>query len=434
MSAQGLPDNRYFGVRLYSVLLYMMMPLVVFYLWWQGRKNTAYRARMQERFCQQEIAMKWRGAIVFHCVSVGEFMAAKPLLDRFVNDEGGRPVAITCMTPTASELIQKTYGDAIYHSYIPFDTPRAVKRFLKALQPSAIVILETELWPNLVLFARTLGIPVALVNGRMSKQSASGYTRMNWLFERAWAALNYCGVQSEVAAERFANIGVPERVIDVAGNLKFDVVVSTEVQNEIAHYQELLGSRPIITAGSTHAGEEEQIIAAFKKVLKVKPNALLILVPRHQERFNSVYTLLENEGLTTVRRSTGRPVTDATQVLLGDSMGELLLWYGIADITFIGGSLIERGGHNPLEAIAFGKPLLSGRHIFNFAEVYDQLDKRQAVRWVNSSDTLADTLIGLLTTIETAQRLGASAQRIFAEHRGATQRLQVRIQQLLGRA
>lgn len=423
--------HRFFGLRAYSVLLQLMLPFVLFYLWWHGRKNPAYRQRFKERFGRQIVPHKWRGAVHFHCVSVGEFMAARPLIDRFVADDGGRPVVITCMTPTASELISKTYGDKVYHCYIPFDTYPAVQRFLSAIQPSAVVILETELWPNLVLEARAQDIPVAMVNGRMSAQSARGYQRLEWLFKPAWEALSYCAAQTEVAAERFQLIGVPERVIDVAGNLKFDVVVSSAMEKDIASYRELLADRPIVTAGSTHANEEAQLLTAFGKILKVKPHALLILVPRHQERFAEVAALVEAQGLRMIRRSSGRPVTPDTQVLLGDSMGELLLWYGIADITFIGGSLIERGGHNPLEAIAFGKPLVSGRHVFNFQEVYNQLDKRQAVRWVNDADGLADTLIGLLTTTDTAARIGQDAQRIFAEHRGATQRLQVRIQQLI---
>ncbi len=423
--------SRYFGVRLYSVLLYAMMPFILFYLWWHGRKNTAYRARMKERFCSQHIDTKWRGSIVFHCVSVGEFIAARPLIDAFVNDDSGRPVAITCMTPTASELIQQVYGDKIYHCYIPFDTPRAVKRFHARLQPSALIILETELWPNLVLYARQNQIPVAVVNGRMSAQSSRGYARMEWLFKPVWGALNYCGAQSQTAAERFLTIGVSEHALEVSGNLKFDINIPDSILTEVESYRELFGERPIITAGSTHEGEEAEILAAFAKVLQVKPSALLILVPRHQERFHAVADLVKQTKLSMVQRSSGRPVTEDTQVLLADTMGELLIWYGVAQIAFIGGSLIERGGHNPLEAIAFAKPLISGRHVFNFSEVYAQLDKRQAVRWVNSADSLADTLIGLLTTIETADRIGRDAQRIFAEHSGAAQRIYVRIQQLL---
>ncbi|RUO22464.1 3-deoxy-D-manno-octulosonic acid transferase [Aliidiomarina iranensis] len=431
-----MPSNqntgaRYFGVRLYSILLYAMMPFIIFYLWWHGRNNTAYRARMKERFCSQAIDKKWRGAVVFHCVSVGEFIAARPLIDLFVGDESGRPVAITCMTPTASELIQKTYGDWVYHCYIPFDTPRAVKRFHARLQPSALVIMETELWPNLVLYARQNQTPVAVVNGRMSAQSARGYVRMDWLFKRAWEALNYCGAQSQKAAERFLEIGVTEHALEVSGNLKFDIAIADSVLADVESYRDLFGDRPIITAGSTHEGEETQILAAFAKVLQVKPKALLILVPRHQERFDEVAKLIEQNKFSMVKRSSGRPVTGDTQVLLADTMGELLLWYGVAQITFIGGSLIERGGHNPLEAIAFAKPLISGRYVFNFSEVYNQLDSRQAVRWVNSADSLADTLIGLLTTIETAERIGRDAQRIFSEHSGAAQRIYVRIQQLL---
>ncbi|WP_194755725.1 lipid IV(A) 3-deoxy-D-manno-octulosonic acid transferase [Aliidiomarina indica] len=419
------------GVRVYNVLLYLFTPLIMLYFGWQSRKNPEYRGRMGERFARQRIPREVEGAVLFHCVSVGEFMAARPLIERFLQEGPDRPVAITCMTPTASALVRKVFGDKVYHCYLPLDLPGVMKRFLDALKPRALVILETELWPNLVLQSRAKNIPVALVNGRMSAQSARGYIRLAWLFRPVWEALTYCGAQTETAATRFLDVGVRPTALDVAGNLKFDIHVPAQTRDEVNDFKTLLGKRPVITAGSTHEGEETQILDAFTQLLPSKPNTLLILVPRHQERFDDVARKLDASGLRYVRRSSGRPITADTQVLLADSMGELLIWYGLATVAFIGGSLIERGGHNPLEPMAFGVPVVSGRHVFNFAEVFQQLDQRQAVRWVEDADSLYATLSGLLTTIETAQRLGAQAQQIFAQHRGATARTKSRIEQLI---
>ncbi|WP_157981269.1 lipid IV(A) 3-deoxy-D-manno-octulosonic acid transferase [Aliidiomarina sanyensis] len=423
------------GVRLYSALLISFTPLVLFYFWWHGRKNPDYRSRLRERFARQAVPAEARGAIVFHCVSVGEFMAARPLIERFVQEDTGRPIVVTCMTPTGAKLIQETFahviGDRVFQYYMPLDIPSAVKRFYDKLEPRAMVILETELWPNLVLQGRARQVPILLVNGRMSDQSKKGYTRMSWLFEPVWGALNYCGAQSERIADHFRAIGVRDEALEIAGNLKFDVQIPPRIYQEIEQFRELFGTRRVITAGSTHEGEEDIILGAFQDVLQSKPSTLLILVPRHQERFEDVAKKLDEAGVRYVRRSSGRPILPETQVLLADTMGELLIWYGLATVAFVGGSLIERGGHNPLEPMAFGVPVVSGRHVFNFVEVYDQLDQRQAVRWVQDRESLFATLSGLLTTVETAQRLGAQARQIFEQHKGATARTKSRIEQVM---
>lgn len=423
------------GVRLYSALLIFFTPLILLYLWWHGRKNPDYRTRVAERFAYLSIPSEAQGAIVFHCVSIGEFIAARPLIERFVDETTARPIVITCMTPTCAKLIQDTFqeslGTRVFQYYMPLDLPSAIKRFYEKLKPRALVILETELWPNLVLYGRTQKVPVLLINGRMSEQSKKSYERMNWLFAPVWSSLSYCGAQTKRIAEHFLAIGVQQDALEVAGNLKFDVQIPPRVYADIETFKNLLGSRRIITAGSTHEGEEEMILNAFKNVLQSKPDTLLILAPRHQERFDEVAKKIAGKGLVTVRRSSGRPVLPDTNVLLADSMGELLIWYGLATVAFVGGSLIERGGHNPLEPMAFGVPIVSGRHVFNFSEVYEQLDQRQAVRWVHDQASLFATLSGLLTTIETAQRLGIQAQQIFDQHRGATTRAKSRIEQLI---
>ena len=407
---------------IYSVILVILLPMIYLYLWWHGRNNSAYRQRWSERGAWQTVPEKARGSVVFHCVSVGELMAAKPLIDQFLQVNPQQAVTLTCTTPTGSELIQKLYGTRVYHCYLPFDTPLAVRRFINRLRPRALVVLETELWPNLVSQCKQANIKLLLINARMSERSAKGYHQARALMRPIWHALDAVIAQDHSSAERFIQLGCRDDAVHVPGNIKFDVQISAQVKTDIASFKPLLGDRQVITFASSHEGEETQVLEAFAKVLKSRPNTLLILVPRHQERFDTVARLVETAGLHMVRRSEGRPVTTDTQVLLADTMGEMLLWFGVSTIATIGGSLIERGGHNPLEAMAFGLPIVTGRHVFNFQDVYRQLDNLQAVRWVTDTDELHDTWLGLLVETSTAQRLGAQAQQVFAQHRGATSR------------
>lgn len=417
-----------FARWVYSVVLYIATPIVLFSLLWQSRNNTAYRKRWAERFGRVKLTGQTRPTVV-HCASVGEFLAAKAFIDLLLT--AGTPIWVTCTTPTGSELIRNYLNGRGQHSYLPIDLPHAVERFLNRVQPQSVVLMETEVWPNLVHQCQQRQIPIALINARMSERSQHGYLKARALFQPSWQALSLCAAQNDVQAERFLALGVRKAALQVSGNLKFDVQIPGMVRRDVTIFKELLAGRQVLTAGSTHSGEETLILAAFSKLLKCKPQALLILVPRHKERFDEVAKLVEQAGLTMVRRSSGRPITQTTQVLLADSMGELMLWYGIASVAFVGGSLIERGGHNPLEPMAFGLPIMSGRHVFNFAEVFQQLDQRQAVRWVTNSDDFHDTLLGLFSTLETAQRISAQAQQLFARHRGATSRTHAAVQQLL---
>lgn len=420
-SATAQPQFTRWSLALYSGLLYLFTPLILLYFWRQGRRNPAYRARLDERFGKHKIPDRYCGGVVFHCVSVGEFLAARAMIQRFIQRHPHTPVIITSMTPTASELIEKTFAARAFHCYLPIDTPTAVSRFLNQAKPLSIVVLETELWPNLVHQCRRRKTPIVLVNGRMSEQSMRGYVRLDWLFKQVWGALDFCGAQTESAAQRFQRIGVPADKVDVVGNLKFDISCSEKLRNEIKDYKALFGERPIITAGSTHEGEEVQLLKAFTSVLKQHPTALFILVPRHQERFQAVAELVEQRGFKYVRRSAGVPVLPTTQVLLADTMGELMLWYGVANVAFVGGSLITRGGHNPLEPLALAVPIVSGTHVFNFQEVYDQLDSLEAVNWVTADDQL-DLVLERLLDDENAQLKTAHAQSLFAQHEGATDR------------
>lgn len=407
---------------IYSALLTLALPFIYGFLWWHGRKNQAYRRRWLERGAWQSVPERYRRCVVFHCVSVGELMAARPLIEQFLTLNPQQAVTITCTTPTGSELVRKLFAERVYHCYLPFDTPLAIRRFINRLQPRAIVILETELWPNLVSQAHQQGIKLLLANARMSERSARGYQKARFLMRPIWGAMDAVIAQDTASAKRFIELGCESAQVHMPGNIKFDVQINAQTKQDIAQFKPLLGSRQVVTMASTHEGEEQMALDAFKRLLKTRPDSLLILVPRHQERFADIARIVEDSGLNMVRRSSGRPLMADTQVLLADSMGEMLLWFGVSTIATIGGSLIERGGHNPLEAMAFGLPIVSGRHVFNFTDVYRQLDARQAVRWVADTQQLHDTWLGLLVEPGTAQHIGAQAQQIFGKHRGATQR------------
>lgn len=408
---------------IYSVVLIILLPVIYIFLVWQSRRNPAYRQRFSERGCWQRVPSAASGGVVFHCVSVGEYLAARGLIEMFLESYPSCPVTVTCTTPTASVLIQQQLGARIYHCYLPFDTPLAVRRFLHKLNPRVLVIMETELWPNLISQANQRGTVSSLVNARMSERSAKGYQRFSALLRPVWSGMQLIAVQDSASAERLLEIGAREEALSVSGNLKYDVQVSNDIRQAVSDYNVMLGTRQVLTVASTHEGEEEIILQAFERLLINRPNTLLILVPRHQERFAAVKAQIDRFGFRCTRRSSGQPVTADTQVLLGDTMGELMLWYGVATVATIGGSLIPRGGHNPLEAMVFGVPIISGRHVFNFQQVYKELDARQAVRWVEDTENLYTTWLNLLTEPATAQHIGAQAQQVFARHRGVTRRI-----------
>ncbi len=363
----------------YSLLLAAAtLPLLV-YLWWRGRADPRYRQRWGERFGHAGADAARAGVVVVHCGSVGEVLAARPLIEALLADaRWGRPL-VTCTTPTGSSQIRSSFGTRVDHVYFPIDLTRAVRRFLQAWQPRLVILLERELWPNFLHTAQGMGVPVVVANARLSEGSAAGYRRWNSIMQPAIATLRLVCCDDPTTAGRFTTIGASPQRVAITGNLKSDLRLDPALPDRVATTRTALGGRPVLTAGSTHAGEDEVLIDALRQQLAQAPNTLLILVPRHPERFDVVAGLLEQAGLRYVRRSSGRLPDADTPVLLGDTMGELMLWYGVADACFVGGSLIPRGGHNPLEVMAMDKPLITGRHTHNFAQILATLRAAQAV-------------------------------------------------------
>ncbi len=421
---------------LYTLLFHLGLPLVAIRLWLRARKAPAYARRIGERFAINLPAMQ-PGGIWVHAVSVGESIAAAPMIRALLERYPQLPITVTCMTPTGSERIQALFAGEprIQHCYLPYDLPWAAARFLNRVQPKLAVIMETELWPNHIHQCAKRGIPVALANARLSARSAKGYGRFARLTRPMLAEMSLIAVQTETEAERFRQLGARSECVEVTGSIKFDLSINPQLLVDARELREQwqAQARPVWIAASTHEGEDEIVLAAHRRLLNQYPNALLILVPRHPERFNAVFELCRREGFATVRRSSGEAVNAATQVMLGDTMGELLFLYALADTAFVGGSLVPNGGHNLLEPAALAKPVLSGPHLFNFLEISALLRNAGALEEVDDAQGLALAVQRLFELPQDARRMGQAGLKVMQLNQGALQRLLDGLGRLLSR-
>lgn len=415
----------------YRLLTYCLVVPLLAYLWWRGRKDPAYRLRWRERFGRQDLSAHWRGGVVLHCASVGEVIAARPLVELLLADARYQPLVLTCSTPTGSRMIRQHYGDRAGHLYFPFDLPGAARSFLRRLRPRLVLLLERELWPTFLHQAQTEGVPVALVNARLSAVSAAGYARWRGAMGPAIASLRLVCTQDAETAARLTALGVAAQRMAITGNIKSDVQVAAALRHRIESTRALLAGRSILTAGSTHAGEDEALIDAFKEHLAGFPQALLVLVPRHPERFDVVASLLTRSGLRFVRHGLGHMPQPDTQVILGDTMGELLLWYGVADACFVGGSLIARGGHNPLEVLCLHKPLIAGPHTANFEQCYSALLAAGGMLPAADAHAVLRQFCRVLRDDAIAKALVAGGDAVYQGLAGASARTMARLEGLI---
>ncbi|UDI93443.1 lipid IV(A) 3-deoxy-D-manno-octulosonic acid transferase [Pseudomonas sp. IAC-BECa141] len=411
---------------LYTALFYLGLPLVAIRLWLRSRKAPAYAQRIGERFSYGMPTLQ-PGGIWVHAVSVGESIAAAPMIRALLQRYPTLPITVTCMTPTGSERIHALFANEprIQHCYLPYDLPCAAARFLDRVQPKLAVIMETELWPNHIHQCAKRGIPLALANGRLSERSAKGYGRFSKLTAPMLAEMSLFAVQTEAEAQRFRDLGARPETVEVTGSIKFDLTIDPQLLQRAAELrsQWQAQERPVWIAASTHEGEDEVVLNAHRRLLTNHPDALLILVPRHPERFNSVFELCQREGFATVRRSTGASVDAQTSVLLGDTMGELLFLYALADSAFVGGSLVPNGGHNLLEPAALAKPVISGPHLFNFLDIAAQLRSAGALAEVDDAEGLATEVQRLFELPRDAQRMAENGLSVMRRNQGALQRL-----------
>lgn len=402
---------------LYSLLLYLSIPLILLKLLWRSRRLPVYRQRVKERFGYYPVTFK--RSIWIHAVSMGETIAAVPLIKALHARYPMLPIVVTTMTPTGAQQVKMALGDVVTHVYIPYDLPCAVGRFLRAIQPIINITMETELWPNTFAACRKKKIPICLMNARLSEKSARGYQRAASLTREMLQAVEVIAAHGQQDAERFIQLGAPANRVVVTGNLKFDMTIPANIleQGEVLRH-ELGKERFIWIAASTHEGEEEIILAAHQALRQHCPQALLILVPRHPDRFDLV-AKLASQSFTVQRRSQKQPFLSETAVYLGDTMGELLIMYAAADVAFIGGSLIPHGGHNMLEPGVLGKPLLTGEHLFNFKEISELFIQANAMMKAHDASELADYLEKLARDDAERTQRGERAWQVVDANRGA---------------
>lgn len=415
----------------YSALFYALTPVILLRLAWRGWKAPDYFRRWGERFALYS-GPPCGGVLWFHAVSVGETEAAVPLIHAMQRRFPGRSVLVTTTTPTGSARVRNLLGGAVEHVYLPYDLPDCVSRFLDRYQPALAVMMETEIWPNLYRHCGARGIPLAIVNARLSQRSARGYLRLPSLVRASLASVNWIAAQTAADADRFIAIGAkPERVA-VTGNIKFDLQLPEDLPSRAALIRtECLGTRPNWIAGSTHEGEEIEVLRAFKRIRRRHPDSLLVLVPRHPERFDRVAALCRDQGLNVVRRTDHVDCTGAGVFLL-DTMGELRLFYAASDIAFVGGSLVSIGGHNVLEPALAGLPVLFGPHLFNFEEAGRQLLEAGGAFRVADADELAERVLELLDDADLRHRMGSCGRRFVDAGRGALGRIEAFLAGLIG--
>ena len=416
--------------RLYSLLIYCAAPFAFAVVLWRGLRDRTYWPASSERFGWGR--RMTAPTIWLHAVSLGEMSAAAPLVRALRSRYPESPVVLTTATPTGRARARGSFGDTVDVRFLPYDTPGAVARFLDRIQPRLAIIMETELWPNLFRECERRGVPLVLASARLSAKSVSRYRRFGSLFRGIFSASSLIAAQTLKDAERFIAIGAQSARTRVIGNIKFDMELGAEVIDQgRALRSSFGGARPMWIAGSTHAGEEEKVLAAHEKVRAERADALLLLVPRHPDRFASVADLLTRRGLRFARRSSGILPDAATQVVLVDSVGELAALYASADVAFVGGSLVPIGGHNLLEPAALGVPVLTGPYHSNGKDIARLLLEQGAALEVADAAELAAAVARLLADPKERQRIGDIGRHLVESNRGSVARLLELIEPLL---
>lgn len=412
--------NRFF----YNVFMYLATPFIVSYLGYRAIKSDDYRGRIAERFGFKQLNLI-KPVILVHSVSVGETIAATPLIKQLINDYPNHQVLVTTSTPTGSTVVKKTFGDNVAHCYLPIDLPGSVQRFLKQTSPVIAIVMETELWPNLVHQLHKANTPILLANARMSEKSMKGYlSKAAPLMREMLSKLNCVAAQYLSDGERFIKLGLPKNKLIIGGSIKFELSISDELRaQQYSLKQQWAANRPVWVAGSTHPGENEQVLTTHKALLAKFPRLLLIIIPRHSERFSEVAQQVTAMEFESICRSHDIIPSESTQVIIGDTMGEMLLLLGLADIAYIGGSLIERGGHNPLEPAALGKPIIMGPSCYNFSDICDKLIASGGLTQVTDAHALTEKMSQLLANDDTRTQMRDAALQVVVDNQGTLARL-----------
>ena len=403
----------------YSLILYLATPLILLYAAIRGLRDRDYLKRWPERFGFFE-PPESTGGIVIHAASVGEVNAAailiKPLRERFP----GLTLCLTTFTPTGSGRALELFKGEVFHVYAPLDYPGATRRFFERARPGLLIVMETEIWPNFYYQASRREVPMMIANARISQNSIKGYRRFRWIIATTLGRVSFIGAQSKSDAGRLIEIGADSARLEVTGNLKFDLKLPPSlIESGEAIRQNWGVNRPVLVAGSTHEGDEQAVIEAFRGLLKQFPNALLVLVPRHPERFGRAAQLARSSGLEVSLRSESINCPASTQCFIIDTMGELLRYYAACDVAFVGGSLATMGGHNALEPAALAKPVLFGPHTFNFEDITAQLLNAGAAIRVSNARELEQETMRLFTQPDLRDQMGQAGLELVRSGQGA---------------
>ncbi len=400
---------------IYSIIFTLALPLIWIRLLWRSRKSPAYRQRMGERFGRVRTPDSFdpeRPVIWLHAVSVGESMAAAPLVAALQAERPDLQFVVTTMTPTGAERVRRQMGASVIQHYAPYDAPWIVNRFLAAFRPEMLILMETELWPNTIHLARRRGLKVLLANGRLSEKSRRSYARVKGLTRSMLRQVHTICAQAEEDAARFRELGAGAPL--VTGSLKFTLHDADGQTRPLAAIQAWKGDRELIVAASTREGEEAAVLAAWRRCLEEFPHTRLLIVPRHPERFDQVFELCAGAGFATGRRSRAESLESTTRIVVGDSMGEMMEYFACADIAFVGGSLVDTGCHNVLEPAALGLPVTIGPSRFNFAAICELLENAGALRSAADGGELGNIWSELLADREARKRMGAAGKTVIA--------------------
>ncbi len=409
---------------LYSAALYLLLPVTVYHLIWRGFRQRAYLLRWDERYARYRSPEPppGDGHLWVHAVSVGEVNAAAPLIHALLRDHPQRRVLVTTITPTGSERVKALWGERVDHVYLPYDLTGAVARFLRHFRPRIALIVETELWPNLLFACRDHGIPVYLVNARLSERSLRGYRALRALVGRALRTMRAVAAQSDADAARFVRLGARDAQVVVCGNLKFDTRVDPGIEAFAQEFRARVVGRPVWIAASTHPDEEALVLAIDRHLRARWPDLLMLWAPRHPERFRPATQLAIDTGLQVATRKLTRLPDADDAVFVIDTLGELMSFYACADVAFVGGSLQPVGGHNLLEPAAVGTAIVTGPHLHNFSDIAEQLRQADAVRIVPDVAAAAAELERLLADPSSRERMVAAGRTLVEQGRGALRR------------
>jgi 3-deoxy-D-manno-octulosonic-acid transferase len=407
--------------KFYTLLLYLFAPFIILRLVWRGLRAPDYWRRWPERFGTIEPPLGQQ-VIWIHAVSVGEVQAAEPVIRALLEQRPEHSILVTTVTPTGSARVVDMFGNDVAHVYAPYDLPGAVARFFDRVRPQLAIVMETELWPNLFHACHYRSVPLLLINARLSARSVAGYRRAHTLVGQTLSCVTEIAAQTTTDAGRFESLGADAGGISVTGNMKFEQRIPQSLLERAEVLRRDWGiGRPVWIAASTHEGEDEMLLNVFRQLRKQFSGCLLVLVPRHPERFESVAELCRHRGYTTVMRSERIPCTPETSVFIGDSMGELPLFYAASDVAFVGGSLVHHGGHNLLEPAALGVPVVTGPNVFNFVEICELLQQAGACEKVESETELLQTVSRWLGDANERHHVGQQGQAVVEKNRGALQ-------------